>query len=48
MIKNLNLKKSFSTSLPYNEDKVKNINSYTKPRDLHNEDGIEYGRHFGK
>lgn len=25
----------------------KNI-GYTKPRDLYNKDGIEYGRHFGK
>jgi hypothetical protein len=27
---------------------LKNPIGYTKPRDLYNKDGIEYGRHFGQ
>lgn len=29
------------------KEEIKN-KGYTKPRDLYNENGIEYGRHFGK
>lgn len=47
----LNLKRAFSTSFPYftkDEESKNQSKGYTKPSELYPENGIEYGRNFGK